>query len=330
MKQRPKDGYTPFMRALLVGNYGVGNLGDEALRKYFLSAFPHIAWQVLSAQPDSQDLPRLPGGLRSLLGTRWLRTIKAIRQADVVVFGGGSLFTDVESSYACFLWWLHAKTAYILGTPVFLAFQGIGPFRTRIGEWFAHDVVKNTVFISVRDNNSGTRVKSWKKNTEVIQTFDPVFLLLENKKSTRNTKNVLTIVPRKNSGEMLENEVKKILLQQSFASMSIVLLQPDDHKEKQYATTLRDRLSTGVDIVEVRTLDELQESISESTFIVTQRFHGAIAALAMGIPVRIVTQGAGDKLSSLQPFAEDPSKVGDLHRLVQGGETALQKAFAAL
>ena len=34
------------MRLLLVGNYGVGNLGDEALREYFLKRFPEVQGEV--------------------------------------------------------------------------------------------------------------------------------------------------------------------------------------------------------------------------------------------------------------------------------------------
>ncbi|MBI5155969.1 hypothetical protein HZA45_01700, partial [Candidatus Peregrinibacteria bacterium] len=97
------------MRCVLIGNYGTGNFGDEALRSYFLKSFPEIEWQVVSARPTADELPRLPAGPRSLFTTKWFRTIKALRHCDAVVFGGGTLFTDSESVFACFLWWLHVR-----------------------------------------------------------------------------------------------------------------------------------------------------------------------------------------------------------------------------
>ena len=86
---------------LLVGNFGVGNVGDEAIRTYILQAFPEVHWTVLSGdRMQSGDVPRLPYGIRSFLSTAWWKTLRAYRSSDGIVFGGGSLFTDVESKKA--------------------------------------------------------------------------------------------------------------------------------------------------------------------------------------------------------------------------------------
>ena len=103
------------MRCLLISNYGTGNHGDVALKEYFLTRFPEVEWIVLSANAQSpRDVPRLPFGLRSLFTTPWWRTLAALRSSDAVIFGGGSLFTDVESVRACLLWWWHACVARML------------------------------------------------------------------------------------------------------------------------------------------------------------------------------------------------------------------------
>ena len=96
------------MRYLLVGNYGVGNAGDEILKDYFLERFPGIEWIVCSACPVSGEVWRLPAGVRSFLSFKWLYTLWVLRKSDGMVFGGGSLFTDVESVRACFVWFAHA------------------------------------------------------------------------------------------------------------------------------------------------------------------------------------------------------------------------------
>ena len=170
--------YTRSMRALLIGNYGVGNWGDDALRDYFLTAFPEIEWTVVSAsarppvRPERTIpiVPRLPLGFRSLFRP-WWRTLRAIARTDAVVFGGGSLFTDSESLFACFLWGMHACVARFFHRPVFLASQGIGPFRTRLGEGIARSVALRSAFLSVRDTASMARVETWGLNKKCIQ-FD--------------------------------------------------------------------------------------------------------------------------------------------------------------
>ncbi|MEK7137506.1 MAG: polysaccharide pyruvyl transferase family protein, partial [Patescibacteria group bacterium] len=142
------------MQYLLVGNYGVSNAGDEILREYFLERFPEIDWKVLSAHPEKGEFPRFPAGLRSFFSLRWLSTLRELRKADGMVFGGGSLLTDTESVRACFIWFLHAAAAWLLHKPIILAFQGIGPFRTKAGEWCSRWVVRRAAFISVRDEES--------------------------------------------------------------------------------------------------------------------------------------------------------------------------------
>lgn len=318
------------MRCVLVGNYGIANLGDEALKEYFLETFPDIRWTVISAQPDHPaEVHRLPGGLRSLLFTPWWKTIRAIRQADAVVFGGGSLFTDVESVYACFLWALHVAVARLYGTPVFLAFQGMGPYKTGAGEWLARWSVSHARFLSVRDAASAQRVAKWNVSTKVIQTFDPVFSYMVNKKMLRNTNNLFVAIPRHNSGISFRREAQEIITRTSpIDEVHIVLMQPDDPAEQIFAESLHADLPIPATIVPVRTLDELLDEVSGARHVLSQRFHGALAALAAGSPVTVLPQGEGDKLWELKKFEGEHPDIESLLQSVSLGEDALRTALA--
>jgi len=147
-----------------------------------------------------REVPRLPLGFRSLLRP-WWRTLSAFRSCDAVVFGGGSLFTDTESVKACFLWGWHAWMARVFHKPIILAFQGIGPFRTKMGEGVARRVVQWASFVSVRDDASFVRVRSLGKDTKIVQSWDPAILLMDEEKMPREPKNVFTVIPRGNIGE---------------------------------------------------------------------------------------------------------------------------------
>ena len=307
------------MRCILVGNYGVGNLGDEALKDYFLSAFPEVVWKVI--MPSE----RLPAGIRSFFLFRWLKTIKAFRQADAIVFGGGSLFTDAESPHACVVWGIHALAAWMFRKPIFLAFQGVGPFRTRLGEGIARWVCRHAAFISVRDHESAKRLSLWNLSTEVIQTSDPVFLAFRSYKFDSSTQKILTIIPRKNSGAMLQKMAEKVLQEQNFDRVEIVLMQPDDLEEGNIAQSLQELC--GGSIVEVRQLPELMEAVGRANLVVTERFHGALAALALDKEVLICSQKPGDKLSALSD-AISQDRAGEIRRMEEGakkGEEALRQ-----
>lgn len=312
-------------RALLIGNYGVGNVGDEALRTFFEQAFPDVAWTVVSAAPQGMhEVPRLPAGIRSLFQP-WWKTFAAIHQADAVVFGGGSLFTDIESPFACFLWWMHAAAASLFGKPVLLAAQGIGPFKTKRGEWFARRAVSGARYISVRDLQSAARIKSWRKNTKVIQTFDPVFALFQDKKTTIEHKNRLVIIPRHNSGKMLLEQAQEVLQKQEFSDVTILLMHADHPAEQSYAKHLIEILGKG-SIRRVDTIDELCREVASTSYVVSHRYHGALAALAQGVTMEIVSQGDDDKLASLKPDSGLP--IGDtaaLRQLVEDGIHSLDE-----
>jgi polysaccharide pyruvyl transferase WcaK-like protein len=309
------------MRYVLIGNYGVQNLGDEALKEYFLRSFPGHTWQVVSARPEAGELSRLPLGLRSLRGN-WRQTVQAIRESDSVVFGGGSLFTDTESLKACILWGLHAYVAHFLKRPIILAFQGIGPFRTRIGEAIARWVASRAVFISVRDDASFAQVARWKLNTKVIQSFDPIFSLINQEKQRYRSQKVFIVIPRRNSGKILEERTRALCAIIPWERVQILSLQPSDPAEAAYCQSLATTLKA--DIVPIQTLSALTQAVGGASFVLSERYHGALAALALGIPFEVIPRDRKDKLASL---VLNVGNTNELKRRVHEGEEALRKVL---
>jgi polysaccharide pyruvyl transferase WcaK-like protein len=322
------------MRCILIGNYGVGNFGDEALKDYFLQTFPEVEWTVLSAFPKAaNELPRLPLGLRSFFGTNWWKTIAAFSQTDAIVFGGGSLFTDVESVYACWLWAFHAAVARFFGKPIVLAFQGMGPYKTKIGEWLSKVVARRSVFLSVRDDVSFQRVSFWNLHTKIVQSFDPVFSLFIAQKYTRNPQNVFTIIPRHTSSKTFKNDVKELLEKTgNIQSVHVLSFQPNHLAEEQVCRELLDTVSSSQElkIIGISDIDTLMKELSLSTSVCTQRFHGALAALASGVETKIFPQGEGDKLASLLPYATGSQPIDPLVASIKEGESALRQALESI
>lgn len=311
------------MSVLLIGNFGVGNLGDDILRDYFLQRFPDISWTVVSARPSNErEVPRLPLGLRSLLRP-WWRTLSAFRSCDAVVFGGGSLFTDTESVKACLLWGWHAWMARVFRKPIILAFQGIGPFRTKMGEGIAKRVVGWASFLSVRDGASFTRVRSWVDTKKIVQTMDPAILLMDAEKMATQPKNVFTIIPRGNVGETFFARASELVQSGGYKGVHILSLHPESDPERAICRRLEELFPSHMSLC-IYSLEELLEHVRRSAFIFTARFHGGIAALALGVPFEAFSLGAGDKLSQLG------GERGELRRLAAVGEEALRVALGDL
>ncbi len=313
------------VKALLIGNYGVSNVGDEALKDYFLSSYPRIEWMVLSANPQKGEYPRLPFGVRSLFKP-WWKTLGAYIRCDAIVFGGGSLFTDSESTKAPRLWGFHVLVAVMFRKKIFLAFQGIGPVKSSGARWWTAFVLRHAAFISVRDGESLLCAQSLAENLKIVQTFDPVFSLCRAKKIGDGSKNVFSIIPRFNSSLQFAELCQKELDRGDWQSIDILLLQPGDPEEQACAAALL-KLHPTATVKPMQTFVELLETLAHSGHVVSQRYHGALAALGLGVPVTIVPQKPGDKLSSLLPYATGERSVDELMTKVTVGQDALRDAL---
>jgi polysaccharide pyruvyl transferase WcaK-like protein len=308
------------MKAVLIGNYGVGNFGDEALKGYFLGAFPEVEWLVPSARPGVGEYPRLPVGFRSLFRTPWWKTLGAIRRADALVFGGGTLFTDIESVKACWLWGVHAFAARCFGVPTYLAFQGVGPFHTRVGEGIARYVVRSARYVSVRDASSLARVRPWRP--DAVATFDPVFLLFLQRKKERRPDGGALLIPRHNSGEAFLRACDAV---PADASVTVALFQPKDAGEVWMSELLKTRFPRSTVRV-IEDVDALMGALAHAESCVCERFHGALAAAAAGVPTTLVSRASGDKLDEARSLFAAPA-VDASKAAAEAGESSLRTAL---
>jgi len=317
---------------LLVGNYGEENLGDEALMSYFYKQYPSVNWILLSSAPKRcSEYSRFPSGFRSFFKFSWIRTIFALIKSDGIVFGGGSLFTDVESSKACLIWWIQAFWAWIFRKPIILAFQGIGPFKTKRGEFLARWVVNHSTYISVRDPDSYERINSWGLDKKVIQSFDPVISLIEKKEFDLTSNNVLIVIPRRNSNTEFKKSLDLLLDSNRWSEVIILSMQPKNVDEMKLCNDLQSSIKIPSKIIPTPTLIDLVNNIQKGSFVITQRYHGAIAAIALGRELLSVPQENNDKIQSLANLLREiplNNRRQYLNELVNEAESSLGEALS--
>jgi len=178
------------VKILVCGNYGVGNLGDEAILAGILrlldSSFPGCKVTIMSSRPrktaketGKYAVSFFPAGIRSgfkfiFFGEFW-RVIRAVRKSDLVILGGGGLFAD-EKVRAVWIWFVQAWWFYLLRKKVVCLGQSVGPlhrFWTRkLTAW----VFKKAVLVTVRDENSAKLLREIGVN-KVTVTADPAYAI---------------------------------------------------------------------------------------------------------------------------------------------------------
>ncbi len=134
-------------KILLAGYYGFGNLGDELLLKTHLSKLaPHFDVTVLMEGHDPE--------IRNAVD-RWspLKIISAVRNCDILVFGGGGILQDKSGFLSFFYYVSLILLARFFGKKTVLLGQGIGPLNP-VNARIARTLLKRADFVSVRDRDS--------------------------------------------------------------------------------------------------------------------------------------------------------------------------------
>lgn len=156
-------------KIVVSGWYGPGNIGDEAILQaiidIFADEFPGAQITVLSLNPaytrKTQNVAavrQVPAGCRSwltsLLSFDLLRTLKAIKECDLFVMGGGGFLSDLQPEVP-HQWLRQMRLAKFFGAETWLYRIGAGPFVSEKGRATTRFYLDNYVDrIVVRDRES--------------------------------------------------------------------------------------------------------------------------------------------------------------------------------
>lgn len=147
------------IKAVLCGYYGKGNAGDEALLASLLQMLPpNVKPLVLSGNPrETKERYQVESYDRMSV---W-QVLKAIRSADVFIWGGGSLMQDVTSFASPMYYAGLMGLAKQFGLRTIAWAQGIGPLERPIIREIAKQVFTKCELVSVRDRASANLLLNW-------------------------------------------------------------------------------------------------------------------------------------------------------------------------
>ncbi|MFD0680746.1 MULTISPECIES: polysaccharide pyruvyl transferase CsaB [unclassified Paenibacillus] len=166
-------------RIVLSGYYGFDNSGDEAVLQSILLALEDQGQAqgirfipvVLSIDPAKTQKTY---GVEAVHRMKPGELIRAIRGADGLISGGGSLLQD-ETGFKTIPYYLAIlKLAQWLGKPTFIYSQGIGPVHRPMFFSWIRGVFNRCRFVSVRDQESKQLLQRMNVTLEVIVVPDPV------------------------------------------------------------------------------------------------------------------------------------------------------------
>lgn len=171
------------IHAAISGYYGYGNLGDDAIllsiSQQLSKADRPVRLTVLSRQPERTGAEY---GLKAVHRFSPIGVYRAIRRADVLISGGGSLLQDKTSTRSLLYYLSVIRLAKHLRKPVFLYANGIGPLTHESNRQKVKACIETCEAITLRDTDSLKELRSLGiDRQDIAVTGDPVFTLAPSK-----------------------------------------------------------------------------------------------------------------------------------------------------
>lgn len=291
----------PGMNNIVVsGYYGSKNAGDEAMLAAMLEVFtdldPKIKFTVISTNPADTAKRH---GVKSINWLSVFSIVKALKNADLLISGGGSLLQNVTSGRSLYYYMGILFLSILVKTPVMLYAQGIGPvfgwLPRRLMRWFCN----HARLITVRDKESLTELEQMHISKPLIKvTADPVLAIhsveknigqhILSKNKISRTKPIVGIYAREWRGLI---NYKKVLAEVSDrigtsygAQIVFIPMQyPEDvAAAEKIAAYMK---SAPILLNDEYTTSELLSITGNLDMLISIRLHALIFAGVMGVPM---------------------------------------------
>ena len=281
-----------FQNCLIIGSYGASNIGDEAMLEVMLKELSQKTVFVLSGNPEDTKkrhriinvAPHFPFGIRSFFSFSWIKSFQFLKKADLVLLGGGGLFTDDYTVRAVMLWAWHVLWCVIFRKKVVLFANSVGPLKTSVGKTVARWAIGNCERIIVRDEISATFVRQLLPDRMVFVGADLVFRtqnlvpLSGIRTQNQDRKRVALNLRDWNMDFSVFSDFVDFCLSQGY---EVVLVPTETADEKLLRPLLRD----GVMIVIPKDFGEMVQILSTCEKAVGMRLHFLIAAALAGCKI---------------------------------------------
>lgn len=288
------------MKAVISGYYGFDNIGDEAVLKCIVYGLKQRGVEditVLSNKPiETSRKYKVKAANRNSLK----EIFRAIKRADVVLSGGGSLIQDKTSSRSLWYYLGIMILGKLLRKKVYVVGQGIGPVEKKFDRWLASIVLNKVDGITVRDQLSYEfllKELGIKREVEIAADFainfpleevdDRVFeKILEKEGIDLLSQEYLLICPR----EWGNFELSRVELARAADFISeeygyrIVFL-PFYHEDIEESDRIATYMKMPSDILtEKYDVEEILAIIKRSEFLIGIRLHSLIFAFISLVP----------------------------------------------
>lgn len=263
------------------GYIGFDNFGDEAIARVLTDRLKKEGAEKITLISSN---PEKTAKLHGVNSCGMFDFFKSIKEADVLISGGGSLLQDVTSFKSLVYYLGVIFTALVLGKKVEIYSQGIGPIRSKFGRFLTCALLRHAAKISVRDKKSQEFLQNHGIKSELVQ--DPIFSLELPHKNKKGIAGIqLRDYPTLTDGFLnaLADEVIKRFPDKKLQVISLQDSIDLDVCEKFVRILRKKDREENVEILSGLSINDVFEKISELEYLVGMRFHANVVAIKSGV-----------------------------------------------
>ena len=129
--------------------------------------------------------------VRSVNRWKFLEVVKAMRESENFILGGGGLFQDSTSVKSCVYYWGIVRLAKLFGLKIFAIGQSVGPFNSKLSRILTGDALRLCERVHVRDRNSFEIAKKF--NVKNLELGHDLVMNLEPSKNPEQTRDLMLV-----------------------------------------------------------------------------------------------------------------------------------------
>lgn len=303
------------MNYIVCGNYGAGNIGDEAILQGILQDIsvvsPGANVTIFSGNPTEtasqyqnihgltiEAVSFIPAGPRSFIQffikKQYKHTWGALKKANLFILGGGGLFTNAHSKRAPWIWFKQALGARFFGVKSVIYANSVGPLTGILARFLSKQTFKWASAITVRDAGSQKAIQDLGVKKEIHVTADPALgLKIPTHKSPKSAPKKYAVVSLRyleRTNKLYEQvvvEFIKSLISQNQYSIYLKPFGGGKITDINYLNKLIDQNNLDKNYVQVHENNSFEDTltlIEQSDFLLGMRLHSLIFATLTRTP----------------------------------------------
>ncbi|MCT4598522.1 MAG: polysaccharide pyruvyl transferase CsaB [Vallitalea sp.] len=283
---------------VISGYIGYSNCGDDAILLSICEGIKKLNIEAnITALSNNPTLTSKTNNINSVYRFNWREVIKAIKSADIIISGGGSLLQDTTSTRSLLYYLGIIKIAKLYKKKVMLYANGIGPIYKKINRMITKSIVNKVDVITLRDELSYKDLNSiGVSKPNIYVTADPVFNMNIPNNDYKKILQDENIPLDKPLVGVLFREWKNLKYEREIAivcdnlivnnNINIVLIPMEYKEDIEISKRIRDEMKNTAYVID-KNLDSnsIMGLIGEMNMIISMRLHALLFAALSSIPM---------------------------------------------